>query len=375
MEESPVGDSQKNGVIERCIWEVESLARINVHQASEMHRTKFALTHPLRIWAVHYAGQLLSRFQRSAADGKTAYERRKGKHYKRQLPWFGECVMFLTVAKGKRRQKYEDRFVLGCFVGLVDRSDEVYVLTETGAYKANCMRRLPAEQKGDALFASRLKGLPWCMVPGEQSTLLDVKPFLATEPIVPEDQLPLRLPSVGSSEPRRVYIRREVELRPRAEGGYGLTDGCPGCDAARSGLVPRPHSEACRRRIESEMLASRIGSDRVRAAQQRLGVVSEAQASPPDAGGTPTKFGGGPGAPTTEDAPMEVQGPSASSGAQSSNAGAVEQGAQMTDVSLKRKSQLSEARETEPETQMADSSLKRKASGDLDESSRLDRWW
>ena len=129
------------------IWEVEAQARVIVHYASELHNTTFPVSHPVRVWAVQYAGQLLSRGQAAADDGKTAYERRKGKPYKRRLPAFGEIVMFLTVAEGKRRQKFEDRFIPGLFVGLVDRSDEVVVLTSKGAFKVNTIRRLPREHE------------------------------------------------------------------------------------------------------------------------------------------------------------------------------------------------------------------------------------
>eukprot|EP00971_Amphidinium_carterae_P116990 2316900-Amphidinium_carterae.1 len=82
MEESPVDDHQKNGVIERANWEVASLIRVLMHAAEEMHKTVFEAEHPIRAWATRYAGQLLSRGQKSASDGLTAYQRRKGKDYK-----------------------------------------------------------------------------------------------------------------------------------------------------------------------------------------------------------------------------------------------------------------------------------------------------
>ena len=82
--------------------------------------------------AFHYSGQLLSRFQKAHNDGGTAFERRKGRPYRRLPPAFGELVMFLTVADGKHRRKLDERFHTGMFVGLVDRMDEVIVLTKGG---------------------------------------------------------------------------------------------------------------------------------------------------------------------------------------------------------------------------------------------------
>ena len=136
------------------------------------------------------------------------------------MPMFGELVMFLTVAVGKRRQKMGDRYLTGMFVGLVDRSDEVMVLMETGCYRVNCMKRLPAEQRGDRVFAEKAKGLPWNLAPGSGVPLDDVVPFVAAAPIVPEEELLEKLPDVPiSTGPMREYIRREIELRPKSEGG------------------------------------------------------------------------------------------------------------------------------------------------------------
>eukprot|EP00973_Karenia_brevis_P023772 3277965-Karenia_brevis.AAC.1 len=64
-EESGVGESELNPVVERSIWEVESLARTLVHSAEENHGVEFELRHPIREWAIECAGQLLNRGQKS----------------------------------------------------------------------------------------------------------------------------------------------------------------------------------------------------------------------------------------------------------------------------------------------------------------------
>ena len=60
MEESGTGESQQNGVVERAIWEVESKTRTLVHAAQEFHGVKLPLTHPVRVWAVEYASQVIN---------------------------------------------------------------------------------------------------------------------------------------------------------------------------------------------------------------------------------------------------------------------------------------------------------------------------
>eukprot|EP00971_Amphidinium_carterae_P071616 1416415-Amphidinium_carterae.1 len=62
-------------------------------------------------------------------------------------------------------------------------------------------------------------------------------------------------------------------MRPEAEGGYGLTDGCRGCEAIRDGGPSVVPSEACRRRVESEMI--KIGEvKRIEAARKRIAEAS-----------------------------------------------------------------------------------------------------
>ena len=97
FEESGVGESQGNAVVERTIWEIESMTRTLVHAAQDFHDVKLKLTHPVRIFAVEYSAQLLSRAQRAVKDNRTAYELRKGRPYKRKFPPFAEAVMYLWV--------------------------------------------------------------------------------------------------------------------------------------------------------------------------------------------------------------------------------------------------------------------------------------
>eukprot|EP00975_Prorocentrum_lima_P064278 12896616-Prorocentrum_lima.AAC.1 len=61
--------------------------------------------------------------------------------------------MFMRVGDKSKRKKLEERFRIGMFVGLVDRSDEVVVLTPDGFDKVIVIRRGPVEQWGDKTFA------------------------------------------------------------------------------------------------------------------------------------------------------------------------------------------------------------------------------
>jgi len=70
----------------------------------------------------------------------------------------------------------------------------------------------------------------------------------------------------GGEQPehRRVYLTR-VDLDT-----YGYSEGCPGCDAAKSEARAKGHAEACRARLEAALAASEGGRDRLlRAAIRR----------------------------------------------------------------------------------------------------------
>ena len=89
-EESPVGASAANAVIERSLWEMQSTTRALVAYGEWVRGTVFEPGSAALTWAVEFSGQVVSRFQRSVSDGKTAFERRKLKSYRKALLPFGD---------------------------------------------------------------------------------------------------------------------------------------------------------------------------------------------------------------------------------------------------------------------------------------------
>ena len=98
--------------------------------------------HPMMAWLPEHAGFQLSRFQ-VAADGKTAYERLKGKEYRGELMDYGEKVMFMPVVHGSKLKKLESKWSFGRFCGIRPRSNEKLIMTTEGIEKAKNVRRLP----------------------------------------------------------------------------------------------------------------------------------------------------------------------------------------------------------------------------------------
>ena len=84
-EGSPVGASAANAMIERSVWEMQSTTSAIVAYAKWVHGAVFEPGSAILTWAVEFSGQVVSRFQRSVSDGKTACERQKLKSYRKAL--------------------------------------------------------------------------------------------------------------------------------------------------------------------------------------------------------------------------------------------------------------------------------------------------
>jgi hypothetical protein len=93
VENSPVGSSASNGVVERAIRSVQQQARVMKDALEHKAKVIVGARHPLMPWIVEYAGHLLNRFEVSQ-DGKTAYERLKGKSARTLGIEFGESVLW-----------------------------------------------------------------------------------------------------------------------------------------------------------------------------------------------------------------------------------------------------------------------------------------
>ena len=265
-EESLVDASAANAVIERSVWEMQSTTRTLVTYAEWVHGTVFEPGSAILTWTVEFSGQVVSRFQRSVSDGKTAYERRKLKSYRKALVPFGELVMFMPMEKPK--DNGEVRNCVGIMLGLVDRSDEVVIGTTERMVKARIVHRMLVEQRGDAAYAKSIRGVPWQPNPAEAAEGEPLGMAQARIVSVPMFAVETR-PEVPVIEPRdykarRFYIRREVELAK-----YGFSDVCEGCRVAQMGAEAKPHSEGCRERIGQAMMNDDVGQQRLRAAEQR----------------------------------------------------------------------------------------------------------
>ena len=134
-------------------------------------------------------------------------------------------------------------------------------------------------REGFAEFQKRILEMVCCSTASEEPVELQPgaeggvvnRVQLDVQAAIPERQAPP--PTVGEQLPRRVYIKRSVELAR-----YGNTDRCIGCQRARLGLKPADHNEECRTRVVRHMTADDNLNQRVRIAQDRI-----VETTPPEA--------------------------------------------------------------------------------------------
>ena len=111
-------------------------------------------------YLVRYLGSMLSRCAREP-DGRTAFERRKGRAVERGLPPFAEVVLYLVPKTTKPPARVEERWLTSIFVGVRDDTDEVFILNERGLLTARSVKRVEAGSRYNKELLARCTARPW----------------------------------------------------------------------------------------------------------------------------------------------------------------------------------------------------------------------
>ena len=117
IEHSPKYSSKSNGMVERAIRSVEEQMRTMRSAAEKRLGVRWEHDHCVWAWIAEYASFLLNRFE-VGHDGKTAYERCKGKRAKVEGLEFLESVWWKRRVDegglGKLAVRWEEGVFLGC---------------------------------------------------------------------------------------------------------------------------------------------------------------------------------------------------------------------------------------------------------------------
>ena len=98
IENNPVADSKKNGFIEAGIKSLEGAVRSIKCGLEEKIREKVPAESAAFCWLVEHAADMLSKHQ-TGFDGKTPYERLKGKPWRGDMMEFGSGVLHRVPGK------------------------------------------------------------------------------------------------------------------------------------------------------------------------------------------------------------------------------------------------------------------------------------
>ena len=173
------------------------------------------------------------------------------KSYRKALVPFGELVMFMPVKKPKDKGEVRNR--VGIMVGLVDRSDEVVIGTTERVVKGGTVRRMPAGQRGDAVYVKSIRGVPWQPNPAE---VAEGEPLGVAQTRIVRVPLAAGRAQTGSSSHGAEGLQSPSVLYPTR---------C-GAREARA----KPHSGGCRERIRQAMMNDDVGQQRLHMAEQRV---------------------------------------------------------------------------------------------------------
>ena len=224
-------------------------------------------------WMVRWASGALSRYQ-IGSDGRTAYERLKGRRCRIPICSFGERVLYKELhSKGRdRRNKAVCDWKYGVYLGLAFRSNSAIIGTRDGVIRAYAVKRRPVERRWSYEEVTGVTGTPGApdpKKPGKSQVPIRVEARIEEE-IQDED-----VPEVAKegARPRRWRIRKADFEK------MGYTKGCEGCRHTQAGMkgTHRGHSEECRKRIEEELRKTPEGKRRIEEAQDRFTAHEERQ--------------------------------------------------------------------------------------------------
>ena len=94
IEHAPKGEKQSNGEVERAVRTVKAQVRTMKDHLEAQYGRKVPNDDPSLPWLIKHAPETINRYL-VENDGKTAYQRVKGKGFKRDVAYFGEIVMYM----------------------------------------------------------------------------------------------------------------------------------------------------------------------------------------------------------------------------------------------------------------------------------------
>ena len=116
--------------------------------------------HPIIPWMIEYAALLINRFE-VGKDGKTNFERCKGKKAKTLGIEFGEAVLWKRKPTGGALGKLTCMWEDGVYLGVKGGSGELIVADAKGVWKARTIQRKPVDERWAKSSIDMVVEVPW----------------------------------------------------------------------------------------------------------------------------------------------------------------------------------------------------------------------
>ena len=258
-EASPKYQSKSNGVIERAVQTVEHQMEVAQSALEERLKTKLSVKSSVWPWLVEYVALLINRMEVSA-DGKTSYERNKGKRAKMLGYEFGEMVLWRRKPTSGRLAKLECVWEDGVYLGIKATTGEYIVGDKTGIWRPRTLHRKPFEERWTDQNLAMIGGVPWRT--SDNDPKVDGKKLEVVKS--PEGQCTQPQDKVTEIARETVPIGFKITKKDLEDVGY--SKGCPGCFSILRGTSLLKHSSACRQRLERGL----AHYDEVKSAGERI---------------------------------------------------------------------------------------------------------
>jgi hypothetical protein len=252
---SGVGDSKGNGFAERAVQSIEEMVRVHKLALESRIKTKLPCTHEIMSWLVEHAADVLNRYS-VGSDGRTPYQRLKGRKFVGHMLEFGCPIMFRVSGK-VAGGIMQERWYPGIWLGKKLHTDEHLCMKEDGlVVRSRAVRENSQEVKLEDY--NKLKSTPHDPLGTIKSAIQNQrKPVTLKEH--EEDEL--------ECKPRRAKITRDIVSK------FGPSHGCPKCRAIERGDRGHEavgHSAKCRERMEEQMMGDPVFRSRVERAEERI---------------------------------------------------------------------------------------------------------
>ena len=159
LEESPVKSSGSNGMVERGVQGIEGQLRALWLAFQDRMGEKLDAKEKIATFIPDYAAYLMNRLE-VGKDGKTAYERTKGKKPTVLGIEFGEKVLY-KIKPSQKMEKINARWDYGIFVGVRRRSGELWIAAQDQIFSVRSVRRIAVEQRWSRDCVEWVSRVPW----------------------------------------------------------------------------------------------------------------------------------------------------------------------------------------------------------------------